>query len=394
MEINRQHFPNLDLPQFRERFRNIGINHCEDAINACKTITLPIKFFKSLAKEGLFSLITNQEFGRSKGTLLLADALENLAYGFLDGGIAISLISHIGLCISTIDRYASECVKEKYLKDLVSGEKIAAFAITELHGGSNALISQSELISKSDGSYILNGEKWHITNAPIASIIITFACLKGTNEFTALLVGAKSPGVKIQPLKPSGLRGSPVGSITFNNVTISKENILGQGVEGRKILQSAFLMERILSPFPMIGLVEHLTDKAVEYSVTRKVMGRSIGNHQHIQRRITDMKIGLETIRAIANIAINKFSEGDDVSLESSMAKMYAARILTDVATNAIQVYGSYGIQPETGFTQALLDGIAATIAGGTEEIHRSVIYGKMLRQYSRKIRCKKIINA
>ncbi len=377
-------FENID--QFQERFRIIGSEYRQDAIDAWQIRSLPQDLWKKLAEEGLFSIATNQGFGYPQGIALLSTALESLSYGMLDGGIAISLISHIGLCISSIDRYASDYIKNKYLNVLTNGQEIAAFAITEPHGGSDALQTRTELTPKDDETYILSGEKWHITNAPVASVIITFARETSTNQFVAVLVDANWTGVEVsKPLKPAGLRGSPVASITFRQVSVPKIHLLGKDTEGSNILRNAFILERILSPFPMIGIVHNLIDKVFSYSRSRKVFGHPIGNNQHIQRRITDMKIGLDTLVALANSTLQKFSDKQDVSLEASLVKMYAAHILTETATNAVQIYGSYGLQEGIGFTEALLDGIAATIAGGTEEIHRSVIYEQMLRQYRRR---------
>ena len=374
-----------DINQFKERFKTIGRKYRKDVIDARQTRTLPQGLWTNLAEEGLFSIVTSQSYGYLQGVVLLSAALESLSYGILDGGVAISLISQIGLCISTLDRYASEHVRNKYLDRLTSGREVAAFAITEPQGGSDALHSKSELTPKDDGTYTLSGEKWHITNAPIASVIITFAREKNTNDFFAVLVDANWSGVEVsQPLKPAGLRGSPVGSISFREVSVPETHILGKNIEGKNILNNAFLMERILSPFPMIGIVQHLIEKVLSYSTSRKVFGQPIGNNQHIQRRITDMKIGLDTLDALANSTLQKFSEGQNISLEASLGKMYGARILMEAGINAAQIYGSYGIQEGTGFTEALLDGISATIAGGTEEVHRSVIYGQMLLQYRR----------
>jgi isovaleryl-CoA dehydrogenase len=383
MKAHSDFLDDSNLSKFQENFREIGCRCRIESISAWRQNTLPNDLWQQLATAELFSILTNQSLGHRQGIRWLARALEGLAYGLLHQGITVSLISHIGLCLSTIDRYAQPSVKDKYLHRLTNGQEIAVFAATEPQVGLNTFHAKSELIAKDDEHYILSGEKWHIHNAPLASVIITFAHFQENNDLVAVLVDANKAGVEIlSPPTANELRGSPVSSVIFNQVIIPKTHILGQGIAARRILKDAVMIEKILSPFSVIGITEHLIDKALNHAKSCQLLGKPLGNHQHFQQRITEMKIGLETMRALANSTLQKYCAEENISLEAAMTKMYIDRVSADVYINAMKIYMSYGIPAEMGFTEALLDGMTTTITGETEESHRSIMYNQMLRQH------------
>lgn len=345
---------------------------------------VPKAIWRDLARTGLLRL--GETKGYPDAASWLAAGLEGLAHSLLEGGVATSIISHAALCLASIEAFGSEHAKRAYLEPLRCGQIIGAFCVTEPQGGSvvNQFGSTYRRLPHRDIS--LDGAKWHVTNLPVCSVMVVFAEEHTTGEVSAFIVDRKWPGVHLSaPLLAETMRTSAIGSLSLSGVLVPSTHILGHLGAGKEILRRAFLLERVLVPFPQIGAIERVVEDCLDYTRLRKVGGEPIGNYQYVQQRLTDMIIGLTTLRASATTALEGYLAGADVALEASVSKLYAAKTTMQVATNAIQVYGSYGMQRELSLTELLLDGIGASIAGGTEETHRKVIYQQALRRAHRR---------
>ncbi|HEY2587025.1 MAG TPA: acyl-CoA dehydrogenase family protein [Tepidisphaeraceae bacterium] len=367
--------------EIRSRFEAIGSAHRAEIVAARRLRRLPTDAWRALASAGLFGLTTRGEVGPRAGLSELGAAVEGLVCGAADAGLAIAVISQAALSIPIVDEFCAAGRRDSILAELTRGA-LAAFAITEPHGGSNARDLRTSLTSDGRGAWRLNGEKWHVTNAPDASVIVTFARTVPDGDYTAVCVDGQAGGVHIGPvIETAGVPNAPAAAITFREVRIGPEQILGAPGEAPTILKAAFLRERLLSPFPVLGFADHAIGAVMDFIAQRHSGGRPLGEFQYVQGRLTDAAVGVETLRATAHAAMARYVRGANASAEASLAKLYAGRVAVALATDAIKVCGSYGLLEATGFPAALADALAATIAGGTEEAQRDVVYRRLKRK-------------
>jgi alkylation response protein AidB-like acyl-CoA dehydrogenase len=363
------------------RFTQAGAEQQKAAREAWSTRTFGWDLWRAAVGAGLL------ELGRGPVHEALGElgaALEGLATGSGDPGFSIVPITHCALGMAVIREQGSEALKDEWLPRLATGEEILAFAITETGGGTDGLRPTTALTRAEDGSYRLDGAKWHITSAPVAGAVIVWAADAERSDIVGVLVETSWAGVK-EPtqLQPAGTRSAPVGSYRFEDVRIPESHLLGRG-RGRAVLNGALVRERILAGAVCVGIMERVLDHALGFALTREVAGVPIGTHQHIQRRLCDIKLRLDTTRGLFDSAVAKVALGESFVLEASQVKMYAVRSAIDSIMDTIQTFGSYGVQEQTGLYQMLLDCVCSTIAGGTEEAHRMVIMRELLRRKTR----------
>lgn len=366
-------------PEIVSRFEEIGKNLAAELRQHRDADSFPEKAWRYIASIGIFEFEKDANNGLAEGLFKLGQALRGLTYGSMEGGLAASIISHAGLSVQLLERFAPPVIREHYLDDLKTGRKIAAFAITERTGGSDATKVATNL--KCRGEYFeLTGAKWHITNAPIADVIVTFARDITSNKMHAIVLDAQQSGIEISPpLSPAGLGTSPVASIKFNAVHVSDEQFLDGDLGGERILREAFLAERLLVPFVALGHLRRLIRASVHYTQGRRVFGEALASYQYIQKKLTDMQVNYSLVDALLEKTFERLANGEDISLEASILKMYSMKTLLEHNIDAVQLFGSYGIQKGSMLTESLLDNLAASIAGGTEEVHRKVIFQSML---------------
>src|SRR5579863_3434780 len=356
-------FWDKNYEEVRDSYAQFGLKH-QKLIQECKKKhVFPQLFWEELIAMGIYQNAT--KYRGIDGIVYLAAAIEGLCYGSLDGGIAISMIAHLGLGFSVLTTHAEENLKKKLLNKIINEGAIISFATTEPHGGSDPTKLESTVIRRGN-YYILNGEKWCITNAPIADIIITFAREVKTNNPVSIVVEKSWAGVKVTDLCPIGLQSSPLGRINFNNVEVPIDNILGPIGTGLIVMNDGFTRERLLAPFASVGIMARVLDESFNYALNRSVFGDKIASHQFIKHRLTEMKLSLDTTQSLGHAALKKFIANDSMLGIASAAKMYASSQAFNVVEHAIKIYGSYGIQ-EGSIGDILTSVMAACIAGGTE---------------------------
>jgi isovaleryl-CoA dehydrogenase len=366
--------------EIRERYRQIGAAHREAMREAWLERRFGWPLWQAIVDEGFLQLVDDAP-ERSLGNL--AAALEGLSAGSREAGFLIVPITHCALGMGIIHEHASEPLRSELLARFSRGNEILCFAITEPCGGTDAFRPVSTLRRNGEG-WLIDGSKWHITSAPLASAAIVWVADPECKDIAGVLVETGWEGVDASPpLHPAGAHSGPVGSLTFTSVSVPESHILVRG-RGRAVLNRALVRERVLAGFVALGGIQAVFDHALEFSVSRHVSGVPIASHQHIQRRLCDIKLRLDTVGALAHRALDRAAAGQRYVLEASQLKMYATRSAMDAVTDAIQVCGSYGLQDEAQLYHGLLDGLCGTIAGGTEEAHRLVIMRELVRQLVR----------
>lgn len=305
-------------------------------------------------------------------------ALEGLAAGSGDPGFLMAPITHCALGMRVIRDEADPGVREEWLARLGTGEEILAFAIAEPMRGAEVLRPETRLRPDGKG-FRLDGSKWHVANVPVFGLALVWATDPDNDDIAGVMVDTNWEGVTASPsLAAPGTSNAPVGSLSFDGVHIPASHVLGRG-RGRAIVNAALVRERILVGFACIGILERVLRYSVGLAVSRREFGTPIATYQHVQRRLCDIKLRLDTTRALTSAVMAKVERGDRHVLEAAQLKMYATRSAMDAISGAVQLSASYGSRDEAGFYQMLLDSVRAMIAGGAEEAHRMVIMQDLL---------------
>ncbi|WP_084783343.1 acyl-CoA dehydrogenase family protein [Bacillus dakarensis] len=272
----------------------------------------------------------------------------------------------------------SESLKRRYLPDLASGKKIAAFALTEPNAGSDvkSLKTRAEL----DGDfYILNGQKMFISNGGVADVYSVFAQTeKGLSVF---VVDSNTRGFEVGKLeKKMGIKGSPTAQLFFENCRIPAENLIGEEGEGWLIAMKTFDKSRPTVAAQALGIAQGAYDVALEYVKEREQFGQSISSFQGIQFMLADMATQIEAARGLVYRAASKVNEltstgkNPELTRASSMAKMFASDTAMKVTTDAVQLLGGYGFIHEYRVERMMRDAKITQIYEGTNQIQRQII--------------------
>ena len=299
------------------------------------------------------------------------------------GTTGVVLSAHTSLGTWPIFAFGTEEQKQKYLPDLCTGEKLAAFALTEPNAGTDAAGQQTTAV-KDGEDYILNGTKIFITNAGEADVYIIFAMTdktKGNHGISAFIVEKGMPGFTVgQHEKKLGIRGSATSELIFNNVRLSKDHLLGQEGKGFKIAMMTLDGGRIGIAAQALGIAQGAIDEVVPYVKSRKQFGRAISKFQNTQFQLADMQTKVDAARWLVYDAACKKQEGKPYSVEAAKAKLFAAEVAMEVTTKAIQLMGGYGYTRDYPVERMFRDAKITEIYEGTSEVQRMVIAGAMLK--------------
>ena len=299
------------------------------------------------------------------------------------GTTGVVLSAHTSLGTWPIVQFGTPEQKEKYLPDLCTGKKLAAFGLTEPNAGTDAAGQQTTAVKDGD-DYILNGTKIFITNAGEADVYIIFAMTdktKGTHGISAFIVEKGMPGFTVgQHEKKLGIRGSATSELIFNNVRLSKDHLLGQEGKGFKIAMMTLDGGRIGIAAQALGIAQGAIDEVVPYVKSRKQFGRPISKFQNTQFQLADMQTKVDAARWLVYDAAMKKEKGMPYSVEAAKAKLFASEVAMEVTTKAIQLMGGYGYTRDYPVERMFRDAKITEIYEGTSEVQRMVISGAMLK--------------
>ena len=296
-------------------------------------------------------------------------------------GIATSAVCN-ALALGPIVIAGNPAQKDKFLAPFAQEFKIASFALTEPASGSD--VANMRTVYKKDGDgFRLSGAKQWITNAGYADLMTVFASAdpsKGSKAISAFVVDAKSPGVGIGKKEDKlGQRASDTRSVTFDDVFIPKENLLGQEGEGFKIAMKNLDKSRPGIGAAAVGVARAALEYSIQYSKERTTFGKALAEHQGIQFIIADMAKNVEAARLLCWQAAWLGDQGKPNNKESAIAKCFASDIAMEAATDAIQVYGGYGYSKEYPVEKLFRDAKLIQIYEGANQIQRMVIAKHLL---------------
>jgi butyryl-CoA dehydrogenase len=313
-----------------------------------------------------------------------AIAIEELGWGC--GSTALALAAHNGLGTTPIVLFGSEELKGKWLPRVASGEnKLGSLALTEPGAGSDLQGGVTTKAVRDGNEWVINGAKMWCTNASIAEYIITLVRTDpagGSRSLSMILVPTDAQGLSIGPAeKKMGLHGSPTHAVTYEDVRVPLDNLIGE--EGRGLHQTLTTLDggRIGIGAISVGLAQAAFEHAVNYARERKAFGKPIAEQQAIQWMLADAATEIEIARLMVYKAAWLKEGGRNYNKEAAMAKMFATEMAERVCRDAIQIHGGYGYSSEYPVERIYRDARLMTIGEGTSEIQRLVIARHVLAE-------------
>jgi hypothetical protein len=303
-------------------------------------------------------------------------------------GMVTALGVSAGLTASTIMSRGTPRQIDRWVKDLLSLEKIGAWAITEPGSGSDAFGSMKATARRKDGGYVLSGNKTFITNGPYADTIVFICKLDEGNDakdrkvLSFVLEKGETGLVQSKPLKKMGLHSSPTGELFLDDVFVPADRLLGETeqISYRSGAKDTFTAERTGVVAMALGIIEQCMGLCVEYAKTRVQFGRPIGDFQLVQLKLAKMEVARMNVQNLVFRIIELASAGRKMPLaEASACKLYCAQSAMEVALEAVQLFGGNGYMAEFQVEQLARDAKVLQIYGGTDEIQISQIARSLL---------------
>jgi len=343
---------------------------------------LPVATIKKLGAMGLLGVIVPPEYGGAGMTYVdYVLAMEELSA--VDGSIGLTVAAHNSLGTNHIFLAGNEQQKRKYVPRLVSGEWLAAWALTEPGSGSDAGGARTTAVKQGD-RYALNGSKTFITNGRYADVIVVIAVTdksKGTHGLSAFAVEKGTPGFRPgRKENKLGLRASDTSELIFEDCEIPAENLIG--AEGEGFIDAMRVLDggRISIAALSLGIGRGALDAALKYVKQRRQFGKAIAEFQGIQWKLADMATELDAARLLTQRAAVLKDAGRKVTRESSMAKLFASEVAVRICNEAVQLLGGYGFIKDYPVEKFYRDVKLCTIGEGTSEIQRMVIAREILK--------------
>ena len=352
------------------------------AMERDKTKEFPSDNLAKLGELGLMGMMVPPEYGGSGAdSVSYVLALAEVAYACASTAVVMSV--HNSIVCESVLRYGSDAQKEKYLKRMATGEMIGAFALTEPNAGSDPARQTTKAVFEGD-SYVLNGTKRFTTTGKNAGIIIVTA---KTDEqarhkgISAFIIEQGTPGLTVGRLEDKmGLRASDTADLILEDCRIPADNRLGNEGDGFLIAMTGLDGGRIGIAAQSVGVATAAFDAAVQYSREREQFGQSISKFQGLRWIIADMATEIEAARLMMLSAAEMKDNGENFTLQASMAKLFASEMVNRITAKAIQIHGGYGFTKEYPVERYYRDARVFTIYEGTSEIQRIVISNQILR--------------
>lgn len=338
---------------------------------------------RKMGPMGMLGLQIAEEYGgASLDTICATIAIEELGWGCGSTALAISAHNHLGL--GPIAAFGSEGLKRRWLSLLATGRgRLSCLALTEPGAGSDLQGGVRTQAVRDGDEWVINGAKMWATNASIADVIVVLCRTDpagGSRSLSQILAPTDAPGVVIgPPEKKMGLNGSPTHAVTFDNVRVPYENLVGE--EGRGLQQTLATLSngRISIGALALGVGQAAYERAVAYAKQREAFGQPIANFQAIQFMLADAAVELHAARLMLYHAAWLKDQGKPFATQAGMAKLFATEVSERVCRNAIQIHGGYGYSREYEVERMYRDTRLMSIGEGTSEIQRLVIARSIL---------------
>ena len=331
---------------------------------------------------GFFGIPYSRQYGGAGAdTLAYTLCMEEVSKVDASTGITISV--HTSLCCSCINNYGTEEQKQKFLRPLVDGSQIGSFGLTETNAGSD--VQGAQTVAVKDGEdWILNGSKIFTTNSGFADVCIVFALTDRTvpaaKGLTAFIVDLKhTPGVTVsENIERMGIRAASNCIVTYDNVRVTPDRVLGPVGKGFKIAMGALDCGRIGIAAQAVGIAQGALNEAIKYGKERKQFGKPINSFQNTQFKMAEMQTKIDAARLMTWRAAIAEDQHQNFGPLAAMAKLFASDVANEVCRFAVQAMGGYGYCREYPVERMLRDAKITEIYEGTSEVMKMVISGSM----------------
>jgi alkylation response protein AidB-like acyl-CoA dehydrogenase len=360
----------------RKMVRDFTENEIASFVPRMEQGEFPREILKKMGELGLMGIPIPEEYGGA-GMDFISYILAIHELSRVSATVGVILAVHTSVGTNPIFYFGTEEQKQKYIPKLASGEYLGAFALTEPSAGSDAGSLKTRAIKNGD-FYVLNGSKVFITNGGEADTYIVFASTNpeaGNRGISAFIVEKNTPGFIVgKDEHKMGLYGSRTVQLTFEDMKVSAENLLGKEGDGFKVAMANLDVGRIGIGAQALGIAEAALKSATAYAGERHQFGKPISDQQGVGFKLADMATSVEAARLLVYRAASLRAQGIPCGKEASMAKLFASKTAVDVSIEAIQVYGGYGYTKDYPVERYFRDAKVCEIYEGTSEIQRLVI--------------------
>jgi alkylation response protein AidB-like acyl-CoA dehydrogenase len=339
---------------------------------------IPQSLIRKIADLGFLGASFPQEYGGGGfGEVGYCVMQEEMGRG--DLSVSTFIGAHQSIGANAIYIGGSEAIKKKYLVPLAEGKYIGGFALTEASAGSDSFNLRTR--AKLDGNeWVINGEKLWITNGGFADVLSVFA--RTDRGITAFVVETKTPGFSAGPKeKKMGIRGSMTNALTFDNVRIPKDNIIGDDGRGFLIAMKTLDAGRLGLGAACLGAMKELLEMSTKYAKERKQFDQPLSNFQAIQFMLSDMALIIYALESMIYRTAQDYDDKKPVSRQAAFVKLYASEQLCVVADMAVQIHGGMGYSRELPIERYYRDARINKIFEGTSEVQRGIIARDILKK-------------
>lgn len=375
------HAMKFDLPEEIDAIRDVAHRWAQerlkpmaqeiDAQNA-----FPNALWREMGDLGLLGVTVDEAYGGA-GMSYLAHVIVVEEIARASASVSLSYGAHSNLCVNQIKLNGTSEQKAKYLPRLVSGEHVGALAMSETGAGSD-VVSMKLRAEKRNDRYVLNGNKFWITNGPDASVLVVYAKTDpdaGSRGMTAFLIEKDMVGFSTSGhFDKLGMRGSNTAELIFEDVEVPFENVLGQEGRGVQVLMSGLDYERVVLSGIGTGIMAACLDEVMPYLAERKQFGQPLGDFQLMQGKIADMYTSMNSSRAYVYEVAKACDRGEVTRQDAAACVLYASEEAMKVAHQAVQALGGMGFMNETPVSRIFRDAKLMEIGAGTSEIRRMLI--------------------
>lgn len=335
---------------------------------------------KKMHKYGIMGIPFSKELGGSGSDYLgYALAMEEISAADASTGITISV--HTSLACSCLHDFCTPEQKDKWLRPLIDGRKTGCFGLTEPNAGSDAAGQQTKAVKEGD-EYVINGAKIFTTNSGFADTFVMFAMTDksaGTRGISCFVIDRNTPGLKVgENIRRMGIRAASNCEVSYDNVRIPADQLVGKEGQGFKIAMKALDAGRIGIAAQSVGIAQGALNNAIAYIKERKQFGRRISQFQNTQFKVADLQTVIDAARLMTWRAAKSKDDKENFGPNAAMAKLFASKIANDVTRDCVQLMGGYGYSREYPVERMMRDAKITEIYEGTSEVMKMVIAGSM----------------
>jgi len=329
------------------------------------------RFFRELARWEPLQPVLNGTVGDPDATM---DALVGLGEGCPDGGMLLSFGAHAFAVAAAVARFADDAARETFLPQLASAGIIGAFAATEAKAGSDVMAMETRYAETRRG-YVLNGAKTWISNATQADLFVVFATKDPrlhSRGVSAFLVERSTPGLAVEAIPVPGHSGSSLGTITFDDVHVGPESLVGRVNAGTQVFRHSIVQERILLSAFLAGSVRRALMRAIAHASSRQQFGAPIAGNQYVSGRIVDIYRRYAMVRLLLQHTIGRLHLGTATEADASLVKLECSEAAVASNLDAFRIHGAKGL--ESAEREGLIDVLSSITYSGTSELQKVII--------------------